>query len=302
MFELQIQLFILLTIGYVVGKKEILDSGARGQLTDLIIKVILPCSIIMSFQMKLSSEVIRETFQVILAAFAIQIIYLALNLFLWRSFPEEEAVSCKYATMVTNASFIGLPIAASLYGTEGLLYASVFVIPQRIMMWAYGLPLYTGKSEKNIVKKILFHPCVFSILLGMCLMVFYSTGYPIPGVIAASMKTLSSCATALCMLVIGSIMSEMKLKELFDGYALYYSIFRLILIPLFIFLLLRLWPMGEISRGICVLLTAMPAPTTVVILAQQYGRKPAFASRLLFISTLGSMLSLPLIVNLIFIF
>ena len=149
MYKLQLQLFILLAVGYYVGKKNILDASARDKLTSLIIKIILPSSIILSFQMELTAEMLLETMEVLLAAVAIQVLYLILNSFLWKKLPEDEAISCKYGTMVTNASFVGLPIATALYGSEGLLYASIFVLPQRIMMWAYGLPLYTGKMRST---------------------------------------------------------------------------------------------------------------------------------------------------------
>lgn len=299
MYKLQLQLFILLAVGYYVGKKNILDASARDKLTSLIMKIILPSSIILSFQMELTAEMLLETMEVLLVAVAIQVLYLILNSFLWKKLPEDEAISCKYGTMVTNASFVGLPIATALYGSEGLLYASIFVLPQRIMMWAYGLPLYTGKSEKHMARKILLHPCVASIFIGIFLMIFYNRGYPLPEVAASAMKSLSECTTALCMVVIGGVMSEMKPREFFNIHALYFCVWRLILIPIFVLALLKRCPMSEVCRGVSVLLTGLPTPTTVVILAQQYDRKPKFASQMMFLSTLGSMLTLPLVIGLL---
>lgn len=299
MYKLQLQLFILLAVGYYVGKKNILDSSARDRLTSLIIKIILPSSIVLSFQMELTANMLHETLEVLLAASGIQVLYLLLNTVLWRKFPEEEAISCKYATMVTNASFVGLPIATALYGEKGLLYASIFVLPQRIMMWAYGLPLYTGKSEKHMARKILLHPCVASIFIGIFLMIFYNRGYPLPEVAASAMKSLSECTTALCMIVIGGVMSEMKLSEFFDVHAFYFCVWRLLLIPVFILVILHHLEISDVCRGVSVLLTGLPASTTVVILAQQYDRKPKFASQMMFLSTLGSMLTLPLVIGLL---
>lgn len=299
MVTLQIQLFILLAVGYYAGKKGILNAEVRDKLTTLIVRIILPCSIIMSFQMDLTADMLKETMEVLLAAVAIQGGYLILNRFLWKRLPEDEAISCKYGTMITNASFIGLPIASALYGSKGLLYASIFVLPQRIMMWAYGIPLYTGKQEKNLVKKVLFHPCISSIYIGLILMVFYTFGYPIPTFIGAAMNSLAGCITALCMLVIGGVMSEMKPREFFDMHALYYCLWRLLLIPILFIVIFRFCPMSTLSRDVSILLTALPSPTMVVILAQQYGRKPKFASQIMFLSTLCSMVTLPIIIYLL---
>ena len=68
MYKLQLQLFLLLAVGYYVGKKNILDASARDKLTSLIIKIILLSSIILSFQMELTVKMLYETMEVLLAA------------------------------------------------------------------------------------------------------------------------------------------------------------------------------------------------------------------------------------------
>lgn len=297
MMDLQIELFLLLLIGYVLGKKGLMNETTRTQLTDIVVYVILPCSILKSFEMDLSAEVLRSTFQILLAAFGIQLLYWILNHILYRRFPEEEQTACKYSTMVTNASFIGMPIASALYGSEGLLYASIFVIPQRIFMWTYGLPMYTQVEKKDIVKKVLLHPCVFSIFLGIGIMAGYSRGIYLPSALSQTLGALGGCTTALCLLVIGSVLSDLKLNEMVSAHSILFSIFRLFLIPILLIGILTVTPLDPLGSGICVLLSAMPAPTTTVILSQKYNKNPRFASKLLVTSTLLSLVSIPVIVG-----
>ena len=299
MLNLQMELFLLLAVGWFLGRSGLLTAEGRGQLTDLVVSVILPCSILSSFQMEMQADTLKETGMVLGAAFGIQLLYGLLNHFLYRSFGEEERISCRYATMVTNASFIGMPVAAALYGPVGLLYASVFVIPQRIFMWLYGLPLYTEVSKGDVLKKVVTHPCVVSVFAGIGLMVLYNRGIFLPEALRITLKDLGGCTTALCMIAIGNVLSELRLKEMFSVHALIYSVYRLFLIPALILLILRLTPMDAVSRGICVLLSAMPAPTTVVILAQKYDRNPQFASKLMVTSTLLSLISIPLVTSII---
>ncbi len=295
MVSLQIEIFLLLLAGYFLGKKGLLNTGTRDQLTDIVVYIILPCSILKSFEMDLSAEVLQSTFQVLAAALGIQLFYWFLNCFLYRRFPEEEQTACKYSTMVTNASFVGMPIASALYGQTGLLYASIFVVPQRIFMWAYGLPMYTAVSKKEIVKKVVTHPCVFSIFLGIGIMALYSNGIYLPKALSDTLGALGDCTTALCLVVIGSVLSDLKPREMLSARALLFSFYRLLLIPILLALILKFTPLDELSRQICVLMSAMPAPTTTVILAQKYNRNPAFASKLMVTSTLLSLVTIPIV-------
>lgn len=300
MLRLQMELFIFLGTGFFLGKKGLLDLQTRNKLTNLIIQVMLPCSIVKSFQIELSKEIVEATIWVLAAAFLIQGLYWLANRFLWRKMPEDKAVSCKYATMVTNASFIGIPIASAMYGETGVLYASFFVIPQRIMMWTSGLSMYDASTDrKNAVKRILTHPCIVSIVAGIILMLFYNKNIFLPEAVNAAMEAIAGCTTVLCMFVIGSIMSDLDVKEIIDKDAIKYSVVRLLLFPAVIKLLLYPIPVNYVGRGICILMSAMPAPTTMVILAQKYDKNPAFSSKLMFTSTMLSMVTLPLIMMLI---
>lgn len=299
MANLQIEIFFLLLIGFFLGKKKMLNGVVRSQLTDIVLYIILPCSILKSFEMDLSAEILLSTLQILLAAFGIQILYWVLNQFLYRTFAPDEQLACKYATMVTNASFIGMPIASAMYGSIGLLYCSIFVIPQRIFMWAYGLPMYTAVAKKDIWKKVITHPCVFSIFLGLIIALLYSRGIYLPKALSDTLSALGSCSTALCLLIIGSVLSDLQPQEMVCKEALIYSLYRLILIPLLLAVILKWTPLDDLSRRICVLMSAIPAPTTSVILAQKYNRNPKFASKLMVTSTLLSLVTLPIITKLI---
>lgn len=297
MISLQVEIFLLLSVGYFLGKKGFLSRGTREQLTDIVVYIILPCSILKSFEMDLSRDVLQNTLHILLAAFGIQLLYWALNHVLYRKFTPDEQIACKYSTMVTNASFIGMPIAAAIYGSNALLYVSIFVIPQRIFMWAYGLPMYTTVAKKDVVKKVISHPCVFSIFLGLGIMGLYSRGIYLPKALSGTLEALGSCTTALCLLVIGSVLSDLKLTEMICKRALIFSFYRLILIPVFLGVLLRFTPLDELGRNICVLMSAMPVPTTTVILAEKYNRDPQFASKLMVTSTLLSLITIPIVIK-----
>ena len=106
---------------------------------------------------------------------------------------------------------------------------------------------------------------------------------------------IGDCNTALSMIVIGGILSDVPKEKIFDHISILYSALRLLVLPLLIFAILLFLPVESMVRNVCVLLSAMPAASTTAMLAQRYEKDPEFASRIIFVSTLLSMLTLPLI-------
>ncbi len=297
MIKLQLELLIMLLAGYLITKKEIVNKEGIKQITNLAINVILPCSIITSFQMDIDKQLITNTLIVLICACLISLGYFFINLFAYKKLDRQEEVICKYGTMVTNASFIGLPIMNVLYGSVGVLYTSIFVLPQRILMWTYGLKLFSSK-EKTDIKKALLHPCVISILIGVILMLFRTVGLTTPTLISDVLNYFSKGLTSLCMIVIGSSITDLKIEDLWKMKTLYYCFVRLILCPLLLIFIFRFIPIDCVVKIVCILMSGMPAPTTMAMLAKQYDYDMGFATSITLSSTLLSMITLPLIYSL----
>lgn len=295
MMTLQVEIFLLMAVGYVLAGTGHFDKKTRSQVTDIVIFVILPCSIVRSFQIRMTEQVLVSTFLILLISFGIQILYYLFNLFLYRNMDEARRVCCKYGTMVSNAGFLGMPIAEGVFGAQGLLYASVFLIPQRIFMWSYGLSLFAGGKQGNVVKKLLTHPCIIAVFVGIVVMVMTSYDIAIPSCIDDTIKAIAQCNTAFSMFVIGGILSEVDPKSMFDKDALFYSLIRLVVLPLVIMVILRVIRMAQLPSNVCILLSAMPAASTTAMLAEKYDGDSGFASKMVFVSTLLSLVTLPCI-------
>lgn len=293
--NLQIEIFLLLVMGYILAKKGYFNKQTQNQLTNIILMIVLPCSIIKSFQIDINYDLIMSTIIVLIISFAIQIFYGLINRFLYNNFPEDKKTCCQYATMVSNAGFMGMPIAQGVFGDIGLLYASIFLLPQRIFMWSSGLSLFAKSQNKNVIKQVMTHPCIIAIYIGITLMLLSLFGFSLPESIDETISLIGQCNTALSMLVIGGILADVDIKDIVDSYSLKYSLYRLIIIPIIILIVLRLFNMNGITANVCVLLSAMPAASTTVMLATKYNNNSIFASRLVFVSTLLSLITLPLI-------
>lgn len=293
--NLQIEIFILLIIGFVLAKKGYFNKQTQNQLTNIVLMVILPCSIVKSFQIDLDRELLVATLVILGISFGIQVLYAMLNKVLYTHLSEDKQTCCKYATMVSNAGFMGMPIAQGVFGDMGLLYASIFLIPQRICMWSSGMTLFTRSKGSKVLIQVLSHPCIIAVYIGIILMLLRNINIFMPAPIEDTISLISQCNTALSMFVIGGILADVDYKQMFDKDSFIYSIYRLLMIPILILCIVRVLPIEALPANVCILLSAMPAASTTAMLAQKYNRDARFASKLVFVSTLLSLITLPFI-------
>lgn len=291
MINLQLQIFTLVAVGYYIGKKNIMNSKCRQCLTDIFIQFILPCNIISSFQIKFTHDVAKNMFNIIIISFGIQFLSFFLSKILYPAVEERQKKVLQYATIVSNAGFMGNPIVAGVYGANGLLYASIALIPLRIFMWSAGLSLFTSTDKNKVVRQLLTHPCIIAVEIGLVLMIGQ---IKLPIFLNNSIFGLGNCVTPISMIIIGSILAEVKLRSLINKQTLYFTGVRLIAIPLFILVILRFFHADPLLIGVSVLLAGMPAGSTTAILAEKYNGDAKFASKCIFVSTILSLITLPI--------
>lgn len=296
MIELQLEIFLLIACGWILRKSGQLALSTRKQLTSMVLNLVLPASIIASFQIGITTEILISCMAVLVVSLLIQAGASLLNRFLWKKTgTEPQQVCLKYGLMASNAGFMGMPIAQAVFGAQGLLYASIFLIPMRISMWSSGLSMFAKSvTRKETLHKVLTHPCIIAIEIGIGVMLLQMAGIELPGFLNRTISAVASCNTALSMFVIGAILADVPFREMLDGKALYYSAVRLLLMPALVYLGCSVSGIAPVAMGVCVVETAMPAASTMVMLAQTYDGDIRFASRLVFVSTLLSLFTLPL--------
>ena len=295
LLTMQSTMLVLLLTGFLLAKRKVISAQFRKALTDFIINFILPCNIIKSFLIQLDLEILRDCVAVILISCATQALSIFLGNVLFSRMEEEKRPCILYATQVSNAGFLGSPIVEGLYGIQGLLYASVYLIPQRILMWSLGVACYSGTKGKGVVKKVVTHPCILAVAIGLGLML---TQLPLPEWIVQPISMVGSSNTALSLIVIGAVLAEVEPKNMFRKEAFFYCAVRLILIPAAVLGGCMLLNLDAMVTQTSVVLAGMPAALTTSILASQYGRDEKFAVSLIFLSTVGSMVTIPLLCGL----
>ncbi len=292
MIDLQLNLFLLIIIGIILKRRSIITDAGQKCLSDLTVNIILPCNIIASFlkKIEISEELLKNCVYAFVIALAIQGFSILAGKYFFYRVEEGKRQILTYGLIVSNSSFIGIPVVQALYGAAGVLYTSIFQIPVRITMWSSGLALFTDVDRKDACRKLLRHPCILAVIIGIFCM-FCPVKLPV--FLDRTITGISKCMVPVSMLAIGSMLSESKWKQFFDPQVLYYCLIRLAVYPLLTLCILRLLGMDALLTNVTVLLTAMPMANTTAILADKYNYNAMFASQVILGSTFLSMLTLP---------
>lgn len=292
-WTLQGTMFLTVLIGVIIRKKGLLGESAKGVLTELVLGVVLPCNIINSFNIKFNNEILRKFIVIILVAILAQVLcYFICKIAFNRYEPRQRKV-LKYGTLVSNSAFLGIPIAEGTFGAVGMMYASIFIIPTRIVMWTAGLAQFTDHNDRrSAIRKVALHPCMIAVYIGMFLMV---TAIQPPAFIENTIVGVGKCTTPLTMILIGCIIAEVEdLKTMINLDVIYFTLIRIVLIPGLVLLGCRLAGVDKVITGISVLISGMPAGSTTAILAAKYDGDYVFGTKLVVFSTIMTLLSVPI--------
>lgn len=296
MLRLQFIIFALIGVGFFTRKKGMVSREGQKNITDLVIHIVLPCNIVTSFVQELPDSALRDCATVFLISVGMEVMCMAYAKFAYRNVEEKKRKCLTYGILVSNAGFLGNPVAEGVYGPMGLMLASVYLIPVRVMMWSRGIALFSGESDrKATLKKVLTHPCVLACLTGVLIMLAKILGGVslVPDLLFSLLQTIGRCNTALSMMVIGMILSDIDPSQLIDPLVLRYTAERLLIVPgilgLILFALYRCGMVSGLSPRLSVLLAAMPAAATTSMLSSKYDCAPDFATKMVITSTLCSI-------------
>lgn len=287
LLTLEFQIFFMIAIGFLIRRINVVRKEAQGVITDLVLYVVLPCNIFNSFLNSGHDSSAADYMAILLVSIGIQLLSLLYGKFAFPKETPDRRCSLSYAMICSNAAFLGNPVTEGVFGPVGLMLTSIYLIPQRIMMWSEGLAIFSGVSDKRAtLRKVITHPCILACFLGLLFMALH---LPFPAFLKEPIQSIGRCNTPLTMLMIGMILSNIDLSHLVDRTILIFTVHRLILMPLVVYLACQLLPVSKMVTGVSTLLAAMPAGATTVMLSFKYNRDPQFATRLVIFTTLCSI-------------
>ena len=293
-------LFALVIVGFVAGKLGYLGGDFDRQLSRLVINITCPALILssaMTGQLPDRRYIlpllgIRVITYVVLTAVAF-----LLPRYLTRQQQDEGVVG--FALMFGNVGFMGYPVVASIFGHEAVFYAAVLNVVNTFAVFTIGTVLVTGSSEvegSRFQKKVLYSTPMLAAYLTMAIGALEIDN--IPAFVSQPLTMLGNITVPAALLIIGSSMSQLSLRTMLGNRTVYLTtLFRLVLLPVAVYYLTSLMGFSDFVININTLVIAMPVATYGTILCLKYGRDTTVITEVTFITTILSMLTIPLLVT-----
>ena len=292
LFRQNLTMFFYLLVGYLLFKKKLLTKTGSGEIGKMLLYVIMPMAIIRSYMRDFSKEMLIG----FAISFAAALVCLILSMVVSGLFFSKKSAIRQFGAAFSNAGFIGIPLVQMTLGEEAVFYVASFVSILNILQWTYGVWIMTKDKATISPKKIVTNPIVISFAVGLLLFFLPVT---LPDILSGVIGTLASMNGPLAMVVLGAYLAQIPLRTLFtDRLAYLCTAVRLLVIPVLTILVLFLIPGAYTEIRVAVLLVAAaPVGSNVAIFAQLYDREYTDAVKDVCLSTILSMVSMPLIVG-----
>lgn len=295
MLDLQLGTLVYLAIGAFAYKKDMITDTNRNQLISLILNVMMPALVFNSFK-AVTPEILKTGLWAFIGSIFIYSAYAVIGRYAYRDIAESKRRVLDYATLVNNAGLAGQPLSLSMYGNTGALYASIFLVPHRIFMWSLGLKILDGDHVEttglSTLAKLLRNPSIIAVFLGL---VRGLLQIELPSFLDQSIVTIASIVSPFSRIIIGSIIATISVDSLFEKGVLRYTIIRLFILPFSVLTISKLIGLDETLIGVFTIMASMPAGTTTALLAADYDLDETFASKIVFVTTILSVITVPII-------
>lgn len=285
---------ILMAIGFYLRNKGVLNDDGESALTYILVNITTPAMVINAMNIDFSFDQLKTGAMLLGIAILFDILLMVLgNLSAVKTEDNEKKKMMKYSVALMNGGFMGFPLAYQIYGSQGMFYATMFHTPNIVFMWTYGVSLLLGKKKiKNRYKFMLLNPGMIGVYVGLIL---YFTQLPLPLFATNLLDLLTNATTVLSMIIIGSKISTIGIKDSFINKQAYVAtFFRLIASPILMIIIMKFLNLDQMTEQIYVIYASLPVAVLMPILAQKYGGDIEFGSKIVVITHLVSLITIPL--------
>lgn len=296
-FAKMAMLVLIMLLGYLCARIGITGPEFNQRVTPLMVKVLLPATILNSVLSvpDFSGSELLDYILVMTVMVALQMLpaWFLPRLMRTRS---EDVGATRLVTAFGNVGFVGLPVVAAIFGDEMVFFASLCNIPFNLALYSCSAAQLSPDGGRVRWQDVLNAPVIATLLSVVLLL----SRVHVPGVLADTISSVSGVTIPLSMLVIGTSLGGISVRSVLTDWRVYVvSAVRLLVCPLLTWLVLRPFAAGALL-GISVLMAACPSAMLVTALCLQYGRSDAFASKCIFLSTVLSAVTIPLLIWLLF--
>ena len=309
--QIMLTLFAIVVVGYIAGKLGYMGGTFDKRLSKVVIDIACP-ALILSSAMTGTLPDRRYILPLLLISAITYILLTAVALWLPRLLTKkkEDEGPIGFALMFGNVGFMGYPIVASIFGHEAVFYAAVLNVVNTFVVFTIGTMLIVGKnqepseaekemSRKKMLRKVLYSTPMLSAYMTMLIVALEIKD--IPAWVSQPLTMIGNITVPAALLIIGSSMSQLPLRAMLGNRTVYATtLLRLALLPVGVHFLMRLVGFDPFVVNINTLVIAMPVATYGTILCLKYGKDTTMITEVTFITTLVSMVTIPLLVTLLF--
>ena len=299
LFKQIAQFFIMIIMGYTLVKLKIVKSEDSKVLSMVCLYLIMPCVIINSFLIDFTPEKLKGLGLAVGVAIVIHFvawIFIKILGNVLNFNPVEKA-----SVMYSNAANMVIPVVLSVLGDEWVLYSSAFVSVQLVLLWTHCKSMLSNEKGFEL-KKIYTNINLIAIFIGILLFI---TKIHIPSVLQGTLKSVGGTVAPISMIITGMIMAGAELKKVFSNGRIYLVLFfRMIFFPFIVFLIIYFTGITNVmDNGAMILLvtfiaTITPTASSITQMAQVYGNNEQYAGAINIMTTIASIVTMPIMVAL----
>lgn len=292
---------VILALGFLLGKLKLISPKTNKDLVNLLLTVFMPASLFAAFPTAYNDETSDLFKSGLLAGVLVMaaLIIVSKIIFNKKLYDDKLRYESQFALIFNNATFLGYPIIASTFGEQGVIPYCGFIIAFNIALFSYGVYLFKHKVDGKLILNVITNPNIIAVVLGI---IVFITGFQLPSFATDAVKFTGNATTALSVICVGYMLSNAKFLKLIKKWKLILTAAaQLILGPLIAYWLLTLLNFPTEVVAVCTLIQALPTATSLGLFASKYGGDQTEASELVTVSTLLSIVLMPIMVSLLLI-
>ncbi|MBR2405334.1 MAG: AEC family transporter [Clostridia bacterium] len=287
-------LFVLIAVGFVCNKTKILTNAALKEMTNFVLYIVTPCVIINSYQREFDITMLRGLLITIAASVLSFAINIVLAHLLVKDKDNKREKTLRFGAVFSNCGYMSLPLQEAMLGEAGVFYGATYIAIFQIMLWTYGVIVMSGSVKNISLKKIFVNPGVLSTAVGIVLYVF---SVSIPFTVLEPIKYLAALNTPIPMVIVGYYLAQASLR--LKGASAYVSlVLRLVVSPLIMIAILLVFGIsGDIAIA-CTIAASAPVAAATTMFSEKFDGDTTLSATFVSITTILSIITMPLVVAL----
>lgn len=290
MIDTMIMLTIIMSLGFYLQKRGILNDMVRSNLTHILLRVTLPLTFIMSFQVDKSDELLSYAKDIIILSVTCHFLFLALGYLVSKIIKADssQAGVVIFATTFKNLTFIGFPIVTALFADyEATFYATLFCIPFNILTYSLGPIILPSEKSAKLDKKDFLTPINFSIVIGL---VFFIFEIRLPVAVENAVESVASMTIPLSLLLTGALLTKSDFKTILkEPKVILTTIFNLVVFPLVFLFIAKVFNFSNFTIQFSFIMSLLPSASMTLILTDKYKGNVDFAGKTVLLTTVLSL-------------